>query len=243
MGKPCPFCLSQRKPLNLEHVIARKFAKDLPPPNSRQERRFVHTDIARQTRRVHDELDIKVRCQCPDCNAGWMDTMDHEARPILKPMIWGQATALSAGDRRLLARWASKLALVADYTHRSAERLVLPETIHTFYATREPPDNARICLAAYGSRDPLLDLIAAPVRIGSDDDQSHGHLVVVRLCHVVLKTVIPWIPLPPTGLLGDDRLDVPIWPPRRRGASSWPPKLILRDRQELLAYAATLPPP
>jgi hypothetical protein len=61
-----------------------------------------------------DEFETAVDCVCHTCNTQWMARMERKVAPLLKPMIDGLPTRLTALDRRHLLRWAAKTASVME---------------------------------------------------------------------------------------------------------------------------------
>src|SRR6201996_6091293 len=56
--------------------------------------------------------DLILRRVCINCNYGWMSDLETEARPLLLPLIAGQAVMLNPETRTVLLRWALKTAAV-----------------------------------------------------------------------------------------------------------------------------------
>lgn len=234
----CAFC-DQNRTLNKEHVIARKFKNDAPPPGPGQLPRLLAVDQLRGNQWESDDFDIQVRAPCPDCNAGWMNDLDDLARPIIRPMLRGEQVDLAPDDQHVIARWATKIGLVADFTHR-ATRVMRPRDFHTFYETREPTALTGVWLAAYAeSRHPVLRLFARSVSIrpqGARLDLPKAHLVTFRIGHAVFQVVIPWIPMPFRRGADNERFVVQIWP-ETSDDIRWPPERILRDDEELTEFS------
>src|SRR5579871_990204 len=146
VSKPCAWCGRTDSRISEEHVIARSFKKDCPPPGPAQSPTLVLRDAVRGKEGIRANFDITSRFACRDCNSGWMNALDQEVRPIVRPMILGEPTRLSVADQHVLSRWAVKVAMAADFTHPD-ELLIRSEELHRFYAEREPTPESRVWLA------------------------------------------------------------------------------------------------
>ncbi len=115
-----------------------------------------------------------------------MKELDEAARPILEPMIRGHdKQALDAESQRLVARWAFLMALLID--QRGSDDLGQVPILHDdirrdFYALREPPELARVDLAA--------DANVAPwwIRLTGDGLPGSGEPFVVMVTIVILRS-------------------------------------------------------
>jgi hypothetical protein len=62
---------------------------------------------------------LKVKNVCQNiCNSGWMSELENKAKPILSPMILGNAMTLSAAQQLTVAAWLTKCAMVFDSMDR-----------------------------------------------------------------------------------------------------------------------------
>lgn len=237
MARRCVFCDEERK-INKEHVIARKFLADVPPPAPGQSSRLLHQDATRGSSWESDEFNFMVRAPCVECNQGWMNDLDDEVRLIIRPMIAGEQVTLSTDDQHVIARWATKISLVCEFTHR-AERVMRPQDFHDFYDRREPTELTGVWLAAYAQAAPLVHLLTRPVRIqppGARLDHGKAHLVTFRIGHAVFQVVVPWIPMPFPRGADNERFVIQVWPERVEPVH-WPPEFILRDEAELTDFS------
>ena len=64
--------------------------------------------------RMRREVDQTVHSVCDACLRGWMQRLEDNVSPFLQLMIAGEPTPLSPGRRRILARWAAKMAIVME---------------------------------------------------------------------------------------------------------------------------------
>jgi len=57
---------------------------------------------------------VKIEVVCQDCNSGWMNRLEEQARPYIAPMIKGQFVALDEVARGIAARWIVLKVLVLE---------------------------------------------------------------------------------------------------------------------------------
>ena len=72
------------------------------------------------TRKLSGQLrDWQIKCVCGGshltCNGGWMKGIEDRAKPILVPLILGNATRLQPGDQAIIATWAILKVMVSEY--------------------------------------------------------------------------------------------------------------------------------
>jgi hypothetical protein len=104
--------------------------------------------ITTQTKPGHSGT-RKVRVVCQKCNGGWMSALEAQAKPLLLPLINGENGKISVEAQRVLATWASKTVMTAEFIHpKSAvievqerkllmEHLLPPERWHVWMARYE----------------------------------------------------------------------------------------------------------
>ena len=109
----CFFCGREAK-LTREHVIPRWLRKPL-----RDEVRFkggvwLRSSLPSERSPMYRarRTDSVLKRVCGGCNAGWMSRLEGEVRPLLIPLIEGEAIRLTEASRLILVRWALKTAAV-----------------------------------------------------------------------------------------------------------------------------------
>jgi hypothetical protein len=117
----CIFCPN---PANSREHIWADWLKDYVPRtqiNHGQARTWIHED-GRQDRVVQhrsgDPRSRKLKIVCTACNNNWMSRIQERAKPILIPLIRGDACTLDAEAQRVLSGWAALLVMIDEYTHR-----------------------------------------------------------------------------------------------------------------------------
>jgi hypothetical protein len=120
----CIFC-GAKPPLTQEHIFSHWTHRYLP--NARMGK----YDSVRGIRNPHDLdhvvinrpgdiRDWTIRCVCEKtCNNGWMrQLVEDHARPVLLPLIRGEAFRISPAQQQLIATWATMKAMVAEWGQR-----------------------------------------------------------------------------------------------------------------------------
>jgi hypothetical protein len=75
--------------------------------------------------------DMVTKDVCKACNAGWMERLETDSRPVLTPMITGNDRALSAADQFVAATWATKTMLTMQGTNIGKARVGSPPSVST----------------------------------------------------------------------------------------------------------------
>jgi hypothetical protein len=68
---------------------------------------------------------VKIRAVCHRCNNGWMNRLEHSARPFLTPLINGTPVVLDFEQMLVVARWMTMKCIVAE--HSSRDDALTPE--------------------------------------------------------------------------------------------------------------------
>jgi hypothetical protein len=89
-----------------------------------------------------DIHDMQVKCVCGggsnSCNNGWMRRLENSAKPVLVPLMNGEAMRLSIEQQRIVAGWAALKAMVAEHDSVGHVTTSQAERDHLM-ATRLPP--------------------------------------------------------------------------------------------------------
>src|SRR5579864_164522 len=114
----CLACGTTSSPPSREHVFPRLLLTELGPDASMTLFKRLD-DGAREQRRTQIKLDsfkLKKICEC--CNNGWMSELEASAKPLILAVIRGvrELGSLSEGERRILARWAGKTAIIESHS-------------------------------------------------------------------------------------------------------------------------------
>jgi hypothetical protein len=122
MGR-CVFC-GWEGTLTREHAWPKWIREVLPEGHvkgySQQHRVAVGTgevtEITPMLRHKAADREVKVVCQ-HECNGGWMCDLEGVAKPLLTPLILGDAADLSKHDQKLIAFWVTKTAMMLQFIH------------------------------------------------------------------------------------------------------------------------------
>lgn len=155
----CIFC--GRRPLTKEHAWPRWLRDRVPATDDgrypvsdttkgllQYERSWASTEPTSATVKVVCGSGADTSDLVDACNDGWMSKLESAARPILTPMIDGEAATLSLGEQQILAAWAVKTAMVFEWTHVDTARISAGERRY-LRQTGRPPETFTVELAAF----------------------------------------------------------------------------------------------
>ncbi len=97
----------------------------------------------------------KATVLCEVCNNRWLSQVENRVRPKLLPWMSGVQGALSVADQRLVAFWAVKTVLMAQFAY-SPDRRVVPQRFYReLHESRDhPPEGAYVWIATRRTRYP-----------------------------------------------------------------------------------------
>jgi hypothetical protein len=114
----CLACGTTSSPASREHVFSKWLLAEFGPNISMALFKRLD-DGAREQRRAEIRLDsFKLKRICECCNNGWMSKLEESAKPLVLGLIRGvrELGLLSDDERRILARWAGKTAIVESHS-------------------------------------------------------------------------------------------------------------------------------
>ncbi len=163
----------------------------LTPPGA------AHSRILLPHRQIREPFNAAtVKAVCTNCNSGWMNDLEGQARPYLTKLIDGQQLELNRAEITMLATWIFKTTLMAQLT--SAEGIAaLSVVYHDFYIARKPPENCVIWIAAHGAEDWALRVELVTALVATEEDASLSPAdpintvsATLGLGHVLFHTVL-----------------------------------------------------
>jgi hypothetical protein len=226
----CAFCDFQfgkgprERERSEEHIIAKRFLEVIPQARGG---RVLHQRQDPKTGEMKSwlakGLEIPTKRVCAVCNTGWMNDLDTQALPYLKPMIQGTGKHLHEGGQTHVAAWASKVALAFHLVN--PERDAPIDHYREIEVTKLPPRWTIVWLAAYEDLPRVGYQNGYLLRL--DDADCHaatiliGHLIVQVFGHTG-KEEMTW-----EGPAWDKAL-VRVWP--YAASVVWPPKLVITEQ-------------
>ncbi len=87
--------------------------------------------IASVKRKQGAIISDKANVVCVTCNNEWMSRLEEAAKPLVRSMILGRETKLSAANAAVLTRWATMKMMVID-RHRSTEHVFKSSEMRRF---------------------------------------------------------------------------------------------------------------
>lgn len=188
----------------------------------------------------------KLKVVCQACNNEWMSRIDEAAKPLLTPIIKGEAVTLDRPSLEAVARWATLKAIVSEHDNR--DTFVTPiEDRKAFMATGTIPPYFSIYLLSHESPSRIGYVRTShAVSLTPDGPQPplNGRSKNTQQISVILGSAMLHINAAHVdGFRIEDRLNMPkvverrIWPPNVVPLS-WPAAPILNnDQMRNLAYS------
>lgn len=128
MANKCLFCGNEGMQLSNEHVVPKWLLEYLQLPDDDQLFQAIAdttTGELTEAPRVHSTFNFVQGSVCKiDCNEGWLNRLEEQARPLLKPLMDNtiSVTGLNTIGRSIVGKWAVKTA----YLHTWASPLKRP---------------------------------------------------------------------------------------------------------------------
>ena len=245
----CGFCEGPEKITN-EHVLGEWIGHLWGARRGGRQMQHTHTRDTDTTRVWQAyRLDQQVRMACGTCNSGWMHQLEEKVRPIITPMIVPKAAgvrqvSLDLLSQLLIATWAVKTAMVAEYLNPPHQRYFVQEERRALMAGGVLPiPGTHIWVGCFakendGAKGLLAGLVHEPHVVSA-------HVSVFALGQF---TVQVFVERRTAGYFGNlavrpgpwDRLLIEVWPPDTRSATPesipvWPPPLAFGDDNSLSA--------
>jgi hypothetical protein len=114
----------------------------------------------------------KSRIVCHDCNTGWMNDMEHDTAPILKPPITNQVCQFDRDEQHAVATWAVKTCLVLGTSQ--AGSAIAPGAHFAHVKAGHPPPNVWVWIGSHyrGRSDPINSVfMQRPLTLEPVDDK------------------------------------------------------------------------
>ena len=161
----CVFCNRNDSRPSKEELLAKWIAREFPDATWTVTRALDDQPPVVFTTRGH--FGLTSRKPCTRCNNEWMSQLEEKVKPILAPMIHGEQTALSLAEQLILARWATKSAVVYDTHVEDDEYFFMDADCHTLFTSNAMPfvDSA-IYLARYDGVPPEQIVLKETRRTG-----------------------------------------------------------------------------
>jgi hypothetical protein len=147
----CIFCrlpFSRDRRRSDEHVWPRWMHGQLPEKPGAQ-RLFDAAELVADHpygRVLHKHF--KPRVVCRPCNTGWMSRLETATKPILRPLMLGEATHLDRESQTILSAWASLKAMVAEFSD-PATRATEVADLERMHRKQLPPTRATLWIGEH----------------------------------------------------------------------------------------------
>jgi hypothetical protein len=235
----CVFCGGG--PLSTEHVFSRRWIERFSPGASSHTHELLRSvapggPYMRRTYTTKSPEGMVVSgAVCERCNNGWMNNLDLAVQPLLNAITDGANVSVSAEQRRLLATWACKIALVM-YAG-TGDTTLSPDVFQTFASQPEPLPGVLVVLAKQAEIEGETRQTATPL-YGNPDawDQAAAFAATFRVRNLVIQVRLPLrMGVSPEVRFEDSDLVVQLWPDS--GPVTWPPPRPIRDEQAFRRFA------
>ncbi len=231
------------QPLDEEHIIGRQVAEamslDYPIPMSWGHMEHTTLDRFEAGSREDEKLEVTLHHRvCKACNGGWMRKLDESMIEFMRPALKRHGTVgLTENKQRVLARWATKVALLLGVWMHDEPRLatrprmwVPPDNFPVLHKHHGCPKHTRVWMAAMADI-PVSELFATGRRIAVAGGPT-GYWVMFKLKRLVFYVTGVEVgyagPVPdrnPERFVASGAL-VPIWTQASHTAR-WPPRVQL----------------
>ncbi len=178
----------------------------------------------------------KIRHVCKACNETWLSNdIEKPAKPILIPLLNGEPMMLNPNMQQILAAWAAKTVMTAEYVH--PPKVVIHQDERTIFKENlMPPIGWNVWIGTYEElawSELAIQQYAGKLRIPTVDNGNPAEhnlimtiIVMRRLVFVIVSSSWPrmW------SIIGNPNLLclLPIWPISSEHVS-WPPAIALSD--------------
>lgn len=233
MGQVCIFC-AKSKPTR-EHVIPAWLSDVLPGDGEFNFTR--QQEDGSVSSWSTSALNLTVKRVCGPCNHGWMSQLESRAKPLLTPLIHGQAGTFGRHEQTLMATWATKMAIVVEQT-RSGRPMIPTEYRRHVYERQEPPPGTHVWMARYGgARTVWFDRFDGNL----DSSQKSGriHALTLSLGQLVLQLYSLLIDKPEEIVIEKATPLPELWPNQLHRAV-WPPPIHPLDDAQMQSLAKSL---
>lgn len=180
----------------------------------------------------------KVRVVCETCNNGWMSQLEEATKPMLLPLIRGDALRLTPDIQGQIATWATKTVICAEHVNPRSSGGITQSERTWLMDRRTPPDHWFVWIAAYNDKS-WADLGIFQERgrlevasVGAPTIFKHYvHATTFGMGHILFLVIGTEFPNADAPLAQIDRRTLQqIWPPKSRSLI-WPPATFLKDPQ------------
>jgi hypothetical protein len=188
----------------------------------------------------------RVKVVCQKCNNEWLSALEKRTQPLLMMLIEGTPFALDADSQRLLATWAAKTIMAAEFIH--PEKVAVPaEDRASLMRNLAPPERGWwIWMAGSQGTEWLTGLNHFSARINvtpvdlETPDVVNLQSTTIGIGQLVIYAISTSVPGHDFALSDPNRSDLkPIWP-QPTAAITWP-RLRLLTNENINVINTNLP--
>ena len=177
----------------------------------------------------------KVRVVCTRCNNGWLSGIEESTKPLLLSVISGDPITLDAPKRAMLATWAAKTIMTAEFVDRKL--VAIPSEDRTYLMNNIAPPNAGWWIWIAGNCGVEWETgiyhFSSRLNTSLDDlktpDILNLQCTTIGLGHLLVHAISTTVGSHSFSLTRPDASDLkPIWPDPTTDIT-WPPSKLLTD--------------
>jgi hypothetical protein len=168
---------------------------------------------------------------CGGCNGGWMSRLENEVKSVLAPLILDGERTLTILDQDVVARWATKTALVAGPACAGGGQIASPATYRWFGDHRSALPGSHVWLGRYDGEGQFpisFHLHGMGIRCAEDadlvlkeGDQTNAFHAAFAIGHLALFVFYCELLDGPSTVGGSSDTRTLIWPATK--PVYWPP--------------------
>ena len=133
--------------MSQEHVLADWIGQEFAITWPQHHWHIAEGETTRERRFEQRPFRMTAGCVCEACNHGWMSTLEHAVKRVLRPMmLHAVSITLTPDDQRVLSFWAAKTLMTLQCTLPLIDRAV-PGRLPELFERQQAPEGCRIDVA------------------------------------------------------------------------------------------------
>lgn len=212
----CLACGTTGSPATREHVFSSWLLKEFGPDASMALYRHSGDGSQRQVRAEMKLDSFRLKKICEGCNSGWMSDLEGSAKPLVLALIKDgrQLDSLLEDERRTLARWAAKTAIVESHAV-GAECPVNADFLKKIRTSFDGTPGRLAVAARHTEAHGFGHLQVGVIRDLIGGGKAAGNIIMIALPRLAFACAFPMLQELPFECRSVEGLYTPLWPPAR----------------------------
>jgi hypothetical protein len=212
----CLACGITGSPATREHVFSSWLLKEFGPNASMALYRHSGDGSERKVRAEIKLDSFRLKRICEDCNNGWMSDLETSAKPLILALIKDgrQLHSLFETERRALARWAAKTAIVESHAV-GAECPVSADFLKKIRTSFDGTPGRLAVAARHTEALGFGHLQVGVIRDLIGGGKAAGNIIIIALPKLAFACAFPMLQELPFECRSVEGLYTPLWPPAR----------------------------